>query len=80
MEKGNSPCVERIGCVREMDLIIWREGDGGARCVDRGLELEAWSFFTRCVDRSLELGVLKIAWRALCALSAFERADGKCLK
>ena len=68
MEKGNSPCVERIGRVREMDLIIWHEGDGEARCVDRGLELEAWSFFTRCVDRSLELGVLKIAWRALCEI------------
>ena len=80
MEKGNPPCVERIDRVREMDLIIWHEGDGGARCVDRGLELEAWSFFTQCVDRSLELGVLKIAWRALCASSACERADGKCLK
>uniref|UniRef100_A0A7N2MRJ1 PGG domain-containing protein n=1 Tax=Quercus lobata TaxID=97700 RepID=A0A7N2MRJ1_QUELO len=54
MEKGNSPCVERISCVREMGLSVWREGDGGARCVDRGLELGAWSFFARCVDRSLE--------------------------
>ena len=75
MEKGNSPCVERIGYVRERILSVWHEGDGGVRCVDRSLELGA-----RCVDRSLELGVLKIAWRALCASSACERADGKCLK
>ena len=49
MEKGNSPCVERIGCVRERILSVWREGDGGAWCVDRSLELGA-----RCVDWSLE--------------------------
>ena len=42
--------------MREMGLSVWREGDGGARCVDRGLEVGAWSFFARCVDRGLELG------------------------
>ena len=59
MEKGNSPCVERIGCVREMILSVWREGDGGVRCVDRSLELGVW------------IG----AWRALAASSACERAQ-----
>ena len=70
MEKENSPCVERIGCMRERILSVWREGDGGARCVDRSLELGA-----QCVDRSLELGVWIGAWRALVALSACERAQ-----
>ena len=64
MIKGNSPCVERIGCMREMGLSVWREGDGGARCVDWSLELDVW------------IG----AWRALCASSACERANKKCLK
>ena len=32
MEKGNSPCMERIDCVRERILSVYREGDGGARC------------------------------------------------
>ena len=65
MEKGNSPCVERISCVREMGLSVWREGDGGARCVDRGLELGAWSFFARCVDRSLESSVcVECVWES----------------
>ena len=73
--------------MRERILSVWREGDGGARCVDRSLELGAW-----CVDRSLELGVwirawslelgawsLELvgvwigAWRALAAKSAYER-------
>ena len=61
MEKGNSSCVERIGCVKERILSVWREGDGGAWCVDQSLELGA-----RCVDRSL---------RALAASSACERAQ-----
>ena len=65
MEKGNSPCMERIGCVRRMGLSVWREGDDGARCVYWGLELRAWSFFARCVDRSLESSVcIECVWES----------------
>lgn len=59
MEKGNSPCVERIGCVRERILSIWREEDGGARCVDRSLESTCCF---ECVWESSDGNCLKWKW------------------
>ena len=69
MEKGNSPCVERISCVREMGLSVWREGDGGARCVDRGLELGVLR--SVCGSKLGELCVCRVRVR---------EQNGKCLK
>ena len=60
MEKGNSPCMERIGCVREngLERLAWGRW-WSLVCV---LGLGAWSLELLCSVCGSELGELCVHW------------------